>query len=43
MHHADQIFRVGKTSVGNGIKVQKNVHQRYRDEGRHLSIRTPIP
>lgn len=40
--HAAQSWRIGSSTVGSGVLVQNNTHQRYTDHGRHTNIVSPV-
>lgn len=40
---AMQVWRVGTGAPGGGFAVQVNTHQRYRDEGWHENVASPVP
>lgn len=41
--HATQEWRMGSTTVGQGVKVQTNTLQRFTDHGTHTNIVSPSP
>ncbi len=40
--HASQAWRIGSSTVGSGVRVQNNTHQRFQDHGRHTNIVSPV-
>jgi hypothetical protein len=40
---ATQTFRVGSQALGQGVAVQQDTHQRWKDHGSHEDIVTPAP